>query len=380
LESVYVQVSNYKTSRDSCIENANNLEGYMKRKRDKIRLEKQISKKLHKKSRQRAALKIQSAWRATYPTALPKEEALQILFSPDGYYKYLGISDNHLVDRVSRNYRILSKQYTKKADTDIREVLRRVDDVLSDPSLREMYDMVGLDLEYFQTHLDPRKERNVMANWVVTINSKLWTAFKSIIQVLLTRIISDETKETKETFLVGSFVFLVDTFIRILNRKLNSSVECVLKNLALVLSCCKGQPLEFDWTFWVGETAVMCCMNQNLTGRSTHGRLILFAIISILSGWLRGSPWRYAYLLGMDVIIIILVFVGGCFLEVWTGRVVINKMVIEKTFKGETILEVLLESVIEEKMGRVREKIRKHEERTQQMLNDVRVKSLTPID
>jgi len=38
---------------------------YMKRKRDKIRLEKQISRKLQKKSRQRAALKIQSAWKAT---------------------------------------------------------------------------------------------------------------------------------------------------------------------------------------------------------------------------------------------------------------------------------------------------------------------------
>ena len=36
---------------------------YMKVKRDKIRLEKQISKKLHKKSKQRAALKIQSAWK-----------------------------------------------------------------------------------------------------------------------------------------------------------------------------------------------------------------------------------------------------------------------------------------------------------------------------
>ena len=36
----------------------------MKRKRDKIRLKKQISRKLQKKSRQRAALKIQSAWRA----------------------------------------------------------------------------------------------------------------------------------------------------------------------------------------------------------------------------------------------------------------------------------------------------------------------------
>ena len=37
----------------------------MKRKRDKIRLDKQISRKLQKKSRQRAALKIQSAWKAT---------------------------------------------------------------------------------------------------------------------------------------------------------------------------------------------------------------------------------------------------------------------------------------------------------------------------
>ena len=60
-----------------------------------------------------AALKIQSAWRASAtPTALPTNEALQILLSPDGYYNYLGISrtvpDDIIGDQVNRKHRILS--------------------------------------------------------------------------------------------------------------------------------------------------------------------------------------------------------------------------------------------------------------------------------
>ena len=69
---------------------------YMKRKRDKIRLEKQISKKSQKKSRQRAALKIQSAWKAAVKSRQKAASKIQSAWK-------LVLRRRELIDRSNRS-------------------------------------------------------------------------------------------------------------------------------------------------------------------------------------------------------------------------------------------------------------------------------------
>ena len=111
------------------------------------------------------------------PTALPTEGALQILLSPDGYYKYLAITKPEPdamglkyqeamsagggsvgktegggidLDQVKKNYRRLSLKHhpdRKTGDAETFRMLNRAKVVLSNAKLRREYDLVGLDLE-----------------------------------------------------------------------------------------------------------------------------------------------------------------------------------------------------------------------------------------
>ena len=110
-------------------------------------------------------------------TALPTEEALQILLSPDGYYKYLQIAKPQPdamglkyqaamsagggdvnegkgseidLDQVKKNYRRLSLKHhpdRKTGDAECFRMLNRAKIVLSNNKLRREYDLVGLDLD-----------------------------------------------------------------------------------------------------------------------------------------------------------------------------------------------------------------------------------------
>ena len=109
------------------------------------------------------------------PVALPADEAMEVLLSPDGYYRYLSIAKPQIaamglkyqaamkagdrgdenaseidVDRLKKNYRRLSLRHHPDkpgGDVDTFRVLNRAKTVLSNPKLRREYDLVGLDLE-----------------------------------------------------------------------------------------------------------------------------------------------------------------------------------------------------------------------------------------
>lgn len=120
-------------------------------------------------------------------TALPTDEALQILLSPDGYYQYLSIpkptpdtmglkyqaamaaggapttetmaasSDAALIDldQIKKNYRRLSLKHhpdRRTGDAECFRMLNRAKVVLSNAKLRREYDLVGLDLEDDEEH------------------------------------------------------------------------------------------------------------------------------------------------------------------------------------------------------------------------------------
>eukprot|EP00985_Skeletonema_marinoi_P005841 scaffold2550_cov137-Skeletonema_marinoi.AAC.2 len=103
------------------------------------------------------------------PVALPSDEALELLLSPDGYYTYLSIPkpdpsssltnpyldatpENSIIDldQVKKNYRRLSLKHhpdRRGGNEETFRALNRAKIVLSSPKLRREYDLIGLDLE-----------------------------------------------------------------------------------------------------------------------------------------------------------------------------------------------------------------------------------------
>jgi len=103
--------------------------------------------------------------------------------------------------------------------------------------------------------------------------------------------------------------------------------------------------LDWSWTFWLGETIVMTSFITNSLEQTPRPVLFICIIVSLLlSLWLRGRFWRYATLLGFEGIIALLVVLAF------------------------PIMEMILESIVEEKMRKVGEKIRMHDLRMKEML------------
>ena len=103
--------------------------------------------------------------------------------------------------------------------------------------------------------------------------------------------------------------------------------------------------LEWSWTFWLGETIVMTSFISNSFEKSSRVLLALFTFISLIfSLWLRGRFWRYATLLGFEGVIALLVVLAF------------------------PIMEMILESIVEDKMRKVGEKIRMHDKRMKEIL------------
>jgi len=103
--------------------------------------------------------------------------------------------------------------------------------------------------------------------------------------------------------------------------------------------------LDWSWTFWLGETIVMTSFITNSLEQTPRPVLFICIVLSLLlSLWLRGRFWRYATLLGFEGIIALLVVLAF------------------------PIMEMILESIVEEKMRKVGEKIRQHDCRMKEML------------
>lgn len=104
--------------------------------------------------------------------------------------------------------------------------------------------------------------------------------------------------------------------------------------------------LDWSYTYWLGESIVLTLFITNsFEGLLTRTILALFSILSLLlTLWLRGRFWRYATILGFEGIIALLVVMAF------------------------PIMEMILESIVEEKMRKVGEKVRLHDERMREVL------------
>jgi len=103
--------------------------------------------------------------------------------------------------------------------------------------------------------------------------------------------------------------------------------------------------LDWSWTFWFGEALLMSLFVSNSFEKHTRSLVLVCVAVSLLCTlWLRGRFWRYTSILMIEGVI---------------------AMVCVVIFP---IMEMILESIVEEKMRKVGEKIRQHDRRMRELL------------
>lgn len=329
------------------------------------------------------------------------------------------------LDQVKKNYRRLSLKHhpdRKTGDAEAFRMLNRAKIVLSSPKLRREYDLIGLDLdddaeeenghhhgdssdskndeksgEEGEAHDEDEKDKNssktetVMGHLAsVTLAAVLQVVVRTALMGLVSSLIS---RYTILTFLaIGLLTFLTTRMYSSLKKQLGPNVTLtplILKDVLSPLPIAFGiycmyrgrryveevytsptsgvadnavagdsttQEVEvaeisetyLDWsyTYWLGESIVLAIIiTRTFEGALTRTLLALFSIISLLlTLWLRGRFWRYLTILGFEGIIALLVVLAF------------------------PIMEMILESIVEEKMRKVGDKVRVHDERMKEVL------------
>jgi len=98
--------------------------------------------------------------------------------------------------------------------------------------------------------------------------------------------------------------------------------------------------IEWSWTFWFGEMLVMALfMNNSVEQKSPLIVVVFMTLAFIFSLIMKGRFWRYLTLLGFQAVLALLVVLVF------------------------PIMEMVLESIVDEKMRKVGEKIRAHDAR-----------------
>jgi len=350
--------------------------------------------------------------------SLPTDDALQLLLSPDGYYKYLAITKPPLVggslkyqavmksggenaevtgggevdvDQIKKNYRRLSlKHHPDKpgGDAEIFRVLTRAKVVLSNSKLRREYDLVGLDLEdepEDETHQDQvdgsateneeaeegkGKTETVMnhiasASLAVVLQVVVKTGTMGFVSTIVSRYVL-------LTYLaIGGLLFISTRIYRTVKQGLGPDAKVTLATMKDALSpilisvgvyiMYRGRRLngnddaekylDWTWTFLFGETFVMTLFISNSFERQRSLFLVVAFVVAalFLSLIMKGKFWRYVTLLCFEGILALLVVLAF------------------------PIMEMILESIIEEKMKVIGEKIRAHDARMRALVDKGRI-------
>jgi hypothetical protein len=108
----------------------------------------------------------------------------------------------------------------------------------------------------------------------------------------------------------------------------------------LIMTSARGRDLTWNVQFWVGEALVIGMFIYNSLSFVTVKKPVVLAGIAVasllLALWFRGSVWNYAAVLGLIVFFALIVALGF------------------------PIMELILESILNEKLKRVGHKVRLH--------------------
>ena len=101
----------------------------------------------------------------------------------------------------------------------------------------------------------------------------------------------------------------------------------------------RNEDMAWSWVFWLGEALVITLFTLNSLDGTSRGTVIIggvSVVAGLLALWFRGKFWNYAIIIAFEAFMAI--FVALAF----------------------PIMEMLLESILNEKLKKVGEKIRAH--------------------
>jgi len=327
---------------------------------------------------------------ASAPSTSKHSSALYQLQSPDGYYKYLGItkppqstsvtssfintpkkdtesSDEKSsldVEKIVKSYRKLSLKHHPDrpgGDAETFRVLKRAKLVLLDDKMRKDYDLLGLDLEEDQENEDHQEEddneKKLGGNQPDTVLSNMGSAtIAAILQLSIKTALMGITSTVITRYkyiLYISMLFFIYTSFRVFqayNQKLAAKREIisplVICAAMYVMHTGRNTADEggdwWTWKFYFGESTVMTIfilnsLTQNgiTETRPSIATTIGFAFISMICCFVvKGRLWRYGTTVLMEL-----------------GLALIAVVVFP-------LMEMVMEEVMKEKMKRVGEKVR----------------------
>mmetsp|Transcript_9799 Transcript_9799/g.27740 ORF Transcript_9799/g.27740 Transcript_9799/m.27740 type:complete len:314 (-) Transcript_9799:159-1100(-) len=282
----------------------------------------------------------------------PPTAAMIRMSAPHGYYEYLGIAKRPDIDpdEVNKRYRKLSlKHHPDKpgGDSETFKVLGRAKKVLSNPKLRQQYDVLGLDLDDDDEHkLDEAEGEDQPGNQGI-VHEVASMALTGILQVGIRTLMMGTISVIIVRYiwtLVPALGFLAFVAFRIYSSSAATSATLALTDftspIVLGAGICIMYSSQNQWAyFWVGESAVigMFVYNSLSTLEATKPLIIGIGVFSALAAlWFRGKFWNYIIVISFEAFLAI--FVAVAF----------------------PIMEMVLEAVVNEKLKKVGEKIRVH--------------------
>jgi len=276
----------------------------MKRKRDKIRLEKQISKKLQKKSRQRAALKIQSTWKAAVKSRQKAASKIQSAWK-------LVLRRRELIDRSNRpkairgTMDILAKHLSDEA-------MKPVEDVMK--MMVGFTVVMGVFACYISKYVDLVSICNICLfpppyDSLVNLYFKTLLYTKTCCLVVLMMLICVDYFKDDAGFAKILNMTLAILGVCCMHTERYYRGEATYLIFAEEVVDEAGTPEEegvpgWTWTFWLSETILMSCLMSNLLPPNRICLLFLqVTIISLVTLLLQGRLERYAALVILQILI-----------------------------------------------------------------------------
>ena len=319
-------------------------------------------------------------------TIVDGESALTILLSPDGYYTYLKVTSSEAQEdavkfneKVKKSYRRLSLRHHPDrpgGSHDVFQVLHRAHKVLSNPSLRKQYDMIGLDLD--DEDVDADNENHTVgddevdkknddgsgksqqssneneypgaANSAISqIAAATIGAFMKLgVQTVFMAFVSVALSRYRILLYPSVLLLLYMTFSLYKTESGPTGLYAALRLLAVgagtIIMHFSGHD-EWRKLFWLGESVVLGLFMYNaIIPEHSAVSIAITVFAPIAAYFIGGSLWRYAALVGFEFLLGLILIIAF------------------------PMMEMILEELINEKLKKVGEKVRANAKR----LNDLK--------
>jgi len=302
-----------------------------------------------------------------------------VMLAPDGYYTYLNVSkarpgsgdketsdDQVDLDVVKRNYRKLSiRHHPDKPGGDVEtfRTLKRAQTVLSNPKLRQQYDILGLDLDDDEVEQD---NSNGLEDEDGTAQSQ--TTSQTIVQDIASAALTVVLQFGARTAILGAISFVVARYMltlfpalaflafiayKVRSEPTKNSLELMPPLFIGIGMIIMYQASSGSWStissdgtqstrwllYWLGESITISTFTYNsmeskpsLSNPIYLGAIMIFGILSAL--WFRGKFWNYLIVIGLEIFIAIFIAVSF------------------------PVFEMILEAILNDKLKKVGDKIR----------------------